>query len=122
MKKHLRRYLTKSTFQIEPNTIKLSLRDDSLQGLKLLHISDLHIDAKTPMSEIQYLIEMINQIECDYVLLGGDIIDCKVNLIEEKLLFFKDINKTTYFVSGNHDLAYGYKELHDILKSVILSL
>lgn len=124
MKKIFKKYLTKSTFKVTPNNITIQLkREHSLLGLKILHISDLHINTKTSIEEIQYLIETINKTDCDFVILSGDIIDCKIEKIKEKLALFKEIQKKTYFVSGNHDLVYGYKELHDIFKKFnIISL
>lgn len=116
MKTLLQRYLSRSTFKISSNNLKISLRDNLLQGLKLLHISDLHIDKNTPLDEIEYLIKLINQSSCSYVLFGGDIIDCKTELIEDKLILFKNIEKPAYYVSGNHDLIYGYKDLQNIFQ------
>jgi uncharacterized protein len=118
MKKILVKYLTKSTFKIEPKIVKLFCKESltSLVGLRILHISDLHIDRKTPNLEIKYLIDTINKTPCDFVIISGDVIDCKIEKIEDKLVFFKNINKKTYFVSGNHDLVYGYRKLHDIFK------
>lgn len=124
MRKILRRYFARSSFKIEPHTLKISLkRDNSLLGLRLLHLSDLHIDTKTPLNEIRYLIDTINKTKCDLVIISGDVIDCKIEKIKDKLTLFKDIKKKTYFVSGNHDLVYGYKGLKDIFeKCNIISL
>lgn len=124
MKKILKRYLSRSTFKVPPQSLKLSQKRGSLlKGLRILHISDLHIDTKTPYDEIIYLIDTINQTDCDFVILSGDIIDTKVEKIKDRLLPFKKINKTVYFVTGNHDLVYGYHTLHKIFKEFnIISL
>ena len=117
MKKILKRYFTKSTFRVTPCNVKISLEKGTpLRGMRIVHISDLHIDRKTPVEEIIYLINTINNITCDMIIISGDIIDCKINKIKNKLALFKNIVPKTYFVSGNHDLVYGYKELNDIFK------
>lgn len=118
----LKPYFTKSTFKISPKSVKVNL-SNTLKGLKFIQISDLHIDTKTPYEEIKYLINTLNSIDADFIIISGDIIDCKIEKIKEKLVFFKDIKMPTYFVSGNHDLVYGYKKLHNIFKEYnIISL
>lgn len=116
MKKIFKKYLTKSTFKVSPHTVSVTLKDKTFTGLRVLHISDLHIDTYTPDKQIKYLIDTINTIECDFVVISGDIIDCKIDKIKTKLSFFQDIQQTTYFVSGNHDLVYGYDKLNKIFK------
>lgn len=124
MKPLLKQYLNRSTFKITPNKIEIySKKGTSFFGLSIINISDLHIDTNTPIDEIIYLINTLNHTKGDIVVITGDIIDCKIEKIEDKLVFFKDINKPTYFVSGNHDLVYGYKKLHEIFKKYnIISL
>jgi len=113
----LKRFIKKSTFIVKPNTITVNLNNNHpLKGLKILHISDLHINIKTPYNEIIYLINTINSIHCHFVVLSGDLIDTKVSQIKNKLLLLKNIKKKVYFTSGNHDLVYGYNQLQQILQ------
>lgn len=122
MKKIFQKYFTKSTFKIAPSYLSISVRDKSLAGLKILHISDLHIDEKTSKNEIIYLIDTLNNLNCDILVLTGDLIDCKTKKIEEKLLLLKDIKHKVYFVSGNHDLVYGYETLKTILNQCKITI
>ncbi|RXJ86130.1 metallophosphoesterase, partial [Arcobacter sp. CECT 8985] len=44
----------------------------------------------------------------------GDIIDCKVKKIKKQLQILNNLKKV-YFISGNHDLVYGIKDLEKVL-------
>ena len=112
--KRSKQYLTKSSFCIEPQEIFFEQDSKTLSGLRILHISDLHIDKNTSIEELEYLVQVINAQNVDFVALTGDIIDTKVASIKQKLEVLKNISKTTYFISGNHDLVYGYEALKQI--------
>ena len=87
-----------------------------------MHISDLHIDIKTDEAEIKNLIKQLNAIECDIVVITGDILDCKVEKIEKKLLAFKNLQHKTYYISGNHDLVHGYDGLCNVMHQCNIEL
>jgi len=90
----------------------------AFESISLLHLSDLHIDNKTTIQEIQKLIRSINASSADFIVITGDLIDCSVQKIANKLLLFQKINKDVYFVSGNHDFVYGYGELCKFLRRI----
>ena len=112
----LRKYFIKSTFDIPPTTLKISLDNPLLEGMEILHISDLHINKKTTIQEIQTLIKKLNTIECDLLIISGDIIDTHIQHLLYKLLLFKRLIHPTYYVSGNHDLVYGYHQLYSVMQ------
>lgn len=109
-------YFKRSTFKIQPHELKIQLKTKELSGLRFVHISDLHVDEKTKYDELEYLSDIINTISCDFVLFTGDFIDCQVHKIESKLQILKKIKHQCYFVSGNHDLVYGYESLQNLLQ------
>lgn len=92
----------------------LKVKSESLQGLQILHLSDLHINKKTKVMNIEKLVAFCNSLEYDFLALTGDIIDCKVDKIIPQL---KALNllKKVFYISGNHDLFYGIKGLKELL-------
>lgn len=79
-------------------------------GIKILHISDLH--SKRFGKNNEKLIYKINKIKPDYIFMTGDIIDKRegniLKFVEElKPIFDKYI---VYYSIGNHERALGYKE------------
>lgn len=118
----LQKYFIKSTLDIYPKSIKLKTNNPLLKGYKILHVSDLHVDKNTTMQEMKALIARLNSLTCDIVVISGDIIDTKVKKIEKKLSVFKELQHTSYYVSGNHDLVYGYKELHTLMQECGITL
>jgi len=122
MKMILKKYFIKSTFDIHPTTLKIKTKNSILRGYRVLHLSDLHINTKTTRQEIQALITQLNTLKCNIVVITGDIIDTKVRKIDSKLLLFKELKHTTYYISGNHDLVYGYKELNTLMQKCDITL
>ena len=120
--KVLTRFLTKfqkTTLDINPSIVSIPIDGEfeHFIDMEILHLSDLHINKKTTLNEFQNLIHTINATKVDFVVLTGDLIDTKISNITEILLELKNIQHKTYFVSGNHDIFYGYYELLKILKT-----
>jgi uncharacterized protein len=111
-----------SFFDVTLKQVKVKVRSALLQKFKILHISDLHIDTKTTFAEMKQLIERINSIECNIVVITGDIIDTRVKKVQDKLLHLKSIDHPTYYVSGNHDLVYGLDALKSLMKECGIEL
>jgi len=88
----------------------------AFENFSILHISDIHVNTKTPQGALKNLVEAINTLEIDMVAMTGDIFDAKVNTINYKIL--SNIKHPVYFVSGNHDLLYARKELPSIIKEL----
>lgn len=85
--------------------------------LKILHLSDLHIDKKSSLKKLEDLVALTNSMDIDFVVITGDIIDTKVKNIVEKLNILRGIKKRVYYISGNHDIVYGIKELVKLFRS-----
>ena len=66
-------------------TIEISVSDKKLDNLRILHLSDLHINKKTSEKKILELVDFCNNLEFDFCVITGDIIDTKVKFIKEQL-------------------------------------
>ncbi|PUE66133.1 metallophosphoesterase [Arcobacter caeni] len=92
-------------------TVEILVTNKKLDDLKILHLSDLHINKKTTISQIEELINICNDLVFDFCVITGDIIDTKVKFIKEKLEILNKLKGKVYYISGNHDLFYGLEDL-----------
>ena len=92
-------------------TIDISVKNTKLNDLKILHLSDLHINKKTSLENIQKLVNLCNELIFDFCVITGDIIDTKVKFIKEQLQILNTLKFKVYYISGNHDLFYGLEDL-----------
>ena len=107
--------MTLSNFQ----TIEILVTNKKLDDLKILHLSDLHINKKSTISQIEELVLLCNKQTFDFVVITGDIIDTKVKFIKEKLKILNTLKGKVYYISGNHDLFYGLEDLKKELTNFI---
>ncbi|MCB9032918.1 MAG: metallophosphoesterase [Chitinophagales bacterium] len=96
---------------ITRNTIRLKQIPSNSKGIKLAHISDMHLGSFANTNFIQKLVDTINKEQVDFLLFTGDL----VNVIAKEAFPYKEIFKNiktkygVYSIYGNHD--YGnYKE------------
>ncbi|WP_428023224.1 metallophosphoesterase [Arcobacter sp.] len=102
------------------NEVEVFVKSYDLEGLKILHLSDIHINKKTSIKSVHKLVRLCNKCEADFVVITGDIIDCRVKHIEDKLRVLNNIEKKVFYISGNHDLFYGIIGLKTLLKDFTL--
>ena len=102
-----------------PHIVEVFVKDRGLDNLKILHLSDLHIGKKVSQSSMYELVNICDTVECDFVIITGDILDTKVDNIADKLMILNSIKKTVYYVSGNHDLFHGLEDLKQKLDNFI---
>lgn len=100
-------------------TIEIFVTNKKLDDLKILHLSDLHINKKTTISQIEELVLLCNHQTFDFAVITGDIIDTKVKFIKEKLQILNTLKGKVYYISGNHDLFYGLDDLKKELTNFI---
>ena len=100
-------------------TIEIFVSDKKLDNLKILHLSDLHINKKTTIEKLNELVDLCNNLTFDFLVITGDIIDTKVKFIKEKLQILNTLKGNVYYISGNHDLFYGLEPLKKELSNFI---
>lgn len=99
--------------------INIEVEDKKLDDLKILHLSDLHINKKTSIEKILELVNFCNGLEFDFCIITGDIIDTKVKFIKKQLEILNLLKKEVFYISGNHDLFYGLEDLKKELTNFI---
>lgn len=102
-----------------PKTIEVLVDDEKLHHLKILHLSDLHINKKSNINQLEELVELCNNQEFEFTVITGDIIDTKVKHIQKHLQILNKLEGKVYYISGNHDLFYGLNDLKKELGNFI---
>lgn len=100
-------------------TVEILVTNKKLDDLKILHLSDLHINKKTTISQVEELVDLCNKLTFDFAVITGDIIDTKVKFIKEKLQILNKLKNPVYYISGNHDFFYGLEDLKKELTNFI---
>ena len=100
-----------------PKSIEIIVKNEKLHNLQILHLSDLHINKKSSIAQIQELLNICNNLEFDIAIITGDIIDTKVKFIKEQLQILNTLKAKVYYISGNHDLFYGLEDLKNELSN-----
>ena len=96
----------KSDFEIRVHTLPLQGLPKDFDGLRIVHISDLHLGSwgKDTLA-LQKAVSMIRSLHADVLVCTGDLVN---NFQEEALPYlslFRELHfpEGKYFVSGNHD-------------------
>lgn len=104
-------------FELEVKRLKSRAK---FRGLKIVHISDLHI-SKFNMELMESIVERINRLQADIVVVTGDFICNGGHCLVELQDFLKKINAkiNKYACMGNHDYADNDcgKKVEKMLKS-----
>lgn len=85
----------------------------NFDGLKIVHISDIHYGRTTKENELKKLVEKVNILNPDIIVITGDILDKNLEIEDSKEIltkYLKEMNAKIgkYAISGNHDLKYDY--------------
>jgi predicted MPP superfamily phosphohydrolase len=102
-------------FPIKEVTIKNECYNSDIMGVRIIQLSDLHLTKKVNLAYLKLLVEKINDIKPDFIVFTGDILQTKAIYLKEHIEIFKNFEAKAYFVTGNHDLVYGIKELKRIM-------
>ncbi len=104
--------------QIEKITIHTSKIHQSLDKLRIVHISDVHIGPILREKRLNKIVEMIEKLEPDILLATGDIVDGQINNHPELIEPFIQINPRygKYAVAGNHEFYVGIDQAVDFMQ------
>ena len=83
-----------------------------LEGLRIAHVSDVHVGKFTEGRVLKELAEATNRLKADVIALTGDLIDHKLADLPEALDMVGRLESPggVYLVEGNHDLFEGREE------------
>ncbi|XP_036442746.1 transmembrane protein with metallophosphoesterase domain [Colossoma macropomum] len=77
----------------------------SMDGLKIVLLSDIHLGPTIGQSKLQLIVTMVNQLEPDVVVIVGDLTDSQVSRLRTAAepLGLIQARLGSYFATGNHD-------------------
>lgn len=115
------RYISTSGLKIKEYKIINENLTDNFNGLKIVHLSDIHYGRTINDNNLERIINKINEIKPDIVLITGDLIDKDTTLTQENIdsliniLSKIDVTIDKYAIKGNHD--YKFNEWENIISS-----
>jgi predicted MPP superfamily phosphohydrolase len=93
-----------ASFKIAEITIPIKGLENEV---KIMLITDVHLGASRGESYLADIVKRTNELNPDFVVLAGDIVDSKVALRKNMLAPLKDLQSPGFFVYGNHDVYVG---------------
>jgi hypothetical protein len=116
-------WLFTGRLRVDKLTIKIANLPASLQGIKLVQLSDFHYDGlRLSEKMLEKAIAVTNEIEPDLILLTGDYVTDDPTPIHQLALRLKHLQSFSgiYAVLGNHDIHYSHSkaEVTDALTSI----
>lgn len=72
---------------------------------RIVHLSDTHIATTIPLDKVERLVEKVNSLHPDVVLISGDIIDGRYDLISDQVKCLRKLTPKfgVWGVNGNHE-------------------
>jgi predicted MPP superfamily phosphohydrolase len=103
-------------FRVSHNELSLAQLPVVFDGLRLLHLSDLHLDMYEPLTEA--LVEKISRLDYDLCVLTGDYRAWTFGPIDRAMAAMRslcmELKKPVFGVLGNHDSVRMVPELEDM--------
>ena len=102
--------------EVQEKVLKLPRLPAALDGLSIVHLSDLHFTGRVCKAYFQQVVQIANELKGDLVALTGDLVD-KPHCIEwlPETLGRLTAPHGVYFVLGNHDLRAGADSIRRLL-------
>lgn len=88
------------------------------RSVKALHLTDTHIGHFRGASNLQKIVDEINNQNVDVVFFTGDLLDSRIQLNPESMDPLRSLNAPIYFVEGNHDLYTGVDSIKSYLNEI----
>jgi uncharacterized protein len=116
-------WLLTGPLTVDRVTVKIAGLPASLQGTKLVQMSDFHYDGLRLSEEmLEQAIAACNEAEPDLIILTGDYVTDEPTPIHQLVLRLKHLQSRLgiYAVLGNHDICYRYSKptITDALTSI----
>jgi len=94
--------------------VEIPIQDlpESLQGFRIVQVSDLHVSATLGRGFVENVVQIVNSLNADVVALTGDLVDGSVKDLADKIAPLGSIHSQygSFFVTGNHEYYAGVND------------
>lgn len=93
-------------FRVRPITVDVPNLPPELDGLRIAHVSDIHVGRFTNGRTLKRIVQATNQLDADLVLLTGDLINNSLTDLSDGLEAVANMQSRhgSFLCVGNHDL------------------
>lgn len=93
-------------------SITLKRLPQSLDGLRIVQITDLHIGSLIYGNWLQQVVDKVNALKPDLIVITGDLVDGSVEELRDDVAALAELRARygTYFITGNHEYYSGVEE------------
>lgn len=97
---------------VKPVDVGLKRLPPSLDGLRIVQLTDLHIDGSRGRDWLREVVERAQALTPDLIVITGDLVDGFVNALSVEVAPLAELSAPlgVYFVTGNHDYFSGADE------------
>ncbi len=101
---------------VSEKSIAVPHLDESLDGLTIAHLSDLHFVGTISKPFYDMVVDLVNEMQVDLVAITGDLVDDSqcIDWLGDSLRRI-DARHGSYFVLGNHDARVDFQRLRQTL-------
>jgi predicted MPP superfamily phosphohydrolase len=92
--------------------IELKCLPKSLDGLRIVQLTDVHIGPLLGRKWLQKIVNKVNKLQPDLIVITGDLVDGSVDELREHIAPLENLRAKhgVYFVTGNHEYYSGATE------------
>ena len=102
--------------RIEKEVIIKSNKYKNNNGIKICHLTDLHLGTNYQRNFVQKVISLIkNNIKPDIVVITGDLFDSSYTPMVENIEPFDELNIPILYITGNHEIMIGKNDVLNVL-------
>lgn len=100
--------------------VKIEHLPESISGLKIAHLSDIHLGTGPNVKQVRKLIDQALSKKPDLIVLTGDIIDGSPSELDAEFAEMARLKapRGVYFVIGNHECYWNHQESIDAIKKL----
>ena len=95
--------------KVKPITITLNRLPKSLDGLRIVQITDLHISPMVGVDWLSHIVDRVNELKPDLIAVTGDLVDGSVQELSHHVASLANLTAPlgVYFITGNHEYYSG---------------
>jgi predicted MPP superfamily phosphohydrolase len=97
---------------VNPFTVTIERLPATLNGLKIVQVTDLHIGPMVGGKWLREVVDKVNSLKPDVIAVTGDLVDGSVEELAKHVAPLADLKAPlgVYFITGNHEYYSGVEE------------